>query len=262
MRIIATVLVALSLAASLHADDPLPLWDAGAMPGKATANPERVENDHIYEVSAPTVAFYPAPNPKGRPLPTVLISPGGGYACLDYWREGVEPALWLNQRGLNAAVLKYRVPGDRGAALDDARRAVELLKARAGVWKIDPKRIGVMGFSAGAHLSARLLARQDHGLAFAILYYPAYLSTDGNTLAEEVVPATPAVPVFIAQCADDRAYVLSSLAYAGHLLRAGKPVAYHLFARGGHGFGFRTGPNPELRAWADTLEGWLRANRL
>lgn len=252
------LLLALALGAALHAAAPTPLWPEGQMPGKATAAAETLRDGHLYNVSCPTLQRFPAPNSEGKPLPTVLVAPGGGYGCLAYDKEGVEIAQWLNGLGLNAAVLKYRIPGDRDAALADARQALALLAQPAEGWNPDPKRLGMIGFSAGAHLTGRVLHGQGHGLAFALLIYPAYLSADGATLAPDVVPATPTVPTFLAQCRDDRAFVLSSLAYAGHLLRANRPVSYHLYSSGGHGFGKRKAPPAEAAQWPADAAAWLR----
>ena len=257
MRTLSFFLIAALSAAALSAA-PEPIWPAGQMPGKATSAPETLKNEHIFNVSVPTLERFPAPNPEGRPLPTVLVAPGGGYGCLAYDKEGVEIARWLNTLGINAAVLKYRIPGDRNAALADARRAVALLREPAEGWHVDPAHLGMIGFSAGAHLTARVLSEPKHGLAFALLIYPAYLSNDGTNLAPEVVPAAPTVPTFLAQCKDDRAYVLSSLAYAGHLLRANRPVSYHLYTSGGHGFGKRRQPPTEAAQWPAEAAVWLK----
>lgn len=254
------LMVMAALAASVASAGPLPLWEEGTMPGAATARAERTDaHGGIWDVSVPTLEFLPAPNPGGKPLPTVLVVPGGGYQMVSYANEGKGPAAWLNARGVNAAILKYRVPGDRPAALRDALRALELLRQNAAAWHVDAKRLGMMGFSAGAHLTASVLAKPDHGLACAMLIYPAYLSKDGAALAPEVVPYDPSVPTFLTQCADDRAYVLSSLAYAGHLLKAGRPVDYHLYATGGHGFSFHPAAGRPYAQWLAELEAWLKA---
>ena len=243
-------------ALTLRAAAPTPLWPEGQMPGNATSAGETLRDGHFYNVSCPTLQRFPAPNPEGKPLPTVLVAPGGGYACLAYDKEGVEIAQWLNGLGLNAAVLKYRIPGDRDAALADARRALALLAQPDEGWYPDTGRLGMIGFSAGAHLTGRVLHQQGHGLAFAMLIYPAYLSADGVTLAPDVVPATPTVPTFLAQCRDDRAFIFSSLAYANHLLRADRPVSYRLYASGGHGFGKRTVPPAEAAQWPIDAAIW------
>lgn len=258
MRTLPLLLTALFLGGAARAADPIPLWPEGQMPGKATTAAEVLRDGHLYNVSRPTLERFPAPNPEGKPLPTVLVAPGGGYGCLAYEKEGAEIAQWLNTLGLNAAVLKYRIPGDRAAALADARQAIALMAKPAEGWNPDTKRLGMIGFSAGAHLTTRVLHRQGHGLAFAMLIYPAYLSGDGSALAPDVAPSTPTVPTFIMQCRDDRAFVFSSLAYAGHLLRANRPVSYHLYTNGGHGFGKRHTPPCEAAQWPAAAAAWLK----
>ncbi len=236
----------------------VPLWPDGQVPGKVTSHPETVKNDHVYNVSVPTIAFFPAANPDQRPLPTLLVAPGGGYGCQAYTKEGTEIAQWLNTQGFHAAVLKYRIPGDRDGALMDARQAIKVLQSHADTWQIDTTRLGMIGFSAGAHLTTRVLAHEHHGLACALLIYPAYLSTDGITLVPDVIPTVPTVPTFITQCGDDRAFVLSSIAYTSWLLKRNRPVAYHLYTRGGHGYGLQKPISEEAAQWRPTAEQWLR----
>ncbi len=236
----------------------VPVWGEGEVPGRVTTEAETVRNDHVYNVSVPTVEFFPAANPEGKALPTVLVAPGGGYACQAYVKEGTAIAQWLTTLGVNAAVVKYRIPGDRAGALMDARQAIKVLQAHATEWHVDVEQLGMIGFSAGAHLTASVLAQEAHGLAYAMLIYPAYLSRDGVTLAQEVVPQMPTVPTFIAQCGDDRAFVLSSMGYAAWLLKQNRPVAYHLYTRGGHGFGLGKAPSEEAGELNESLARWLK----
>ncbi len=233
------------------------LWTSGVMPGRATDKAEQITDGHVYNVSVPTLNFFSAPVPEGKRLPVVLVAPGGGYGCLAYEKEGVQAALWLNTLGYHAAVLKYRIPNDRPAALADARRALEILREKADAYAIDTTQMGMLGFSAGAHLTASVLARSTHGLAFALLIYPAYLSKDGVTLAPEVVPAEPTVPTFVVQSCNDRAYVASSIGYVHALLKARRPVAYHLYANGGHGYGLEP-RTPEVAQWPSAAAVWLK----
>ncbi len=234
--------------ASLLGAEVVSLWEV--VPGAVTSQPEVERNAHLYHVSQPTVAFLPTAVGEGAVAPVVLVMPGGGYGCLAYEKEGLAVGRWLNGLGFHAAVVKYRIPGDRAGALMDAQRAVALLRERASEWKIDTQKMGMIGFSAGAHLTARVLAHENHGLAFALLIYPAYLSKDGVALVPEVKPAKPIVPTFVTQCNDDRAFVMSSLAYAGWLCKGNFPVAYHLYPKGGHGFGLN-------QAWSKAAEAWL-----
>ena len=258
------LLLAMLLLASAAWAKPIAIWQGATMPGKATGQAEQTTQPQGYvtNVSVPTLEFLPAPNPEGKALPTVLVVPGGGYTIVSYRLEGTAPAAWLNTRGIHAAILKYRVPGDRPAALQDALRALKVLRAHAAEWKVDTARIGMMGFSAGGHLTASVLATPNHGLACAMLIYPAYCSNDGVTLAPEVVPAAPTVPTFLTQCADDRSYVFSSMAYANHLLKANRPVDYHLYATGGHGYSFRPTPGRPYARWLTELDAWLTAQKM
>ncbi len=256
--LIALFCLTLGASATVLCAEVVPLWAKGQVPGSVTANPEKLERGHVYNVSEPTLERFPAPNAGQTPLPAILVAPGGGYACLAYEKEGVEVARWLNRLGYHAAVLKYRIPNDRPGARVDAQQALKVLREPAPGWVVDTQRVGMIGFSAGAHLTASVLAQQAHGLAFALLVYPAYLSADGATLAPEVVPATPTVPTFLTQCRDDRAYVHSSLGYAGYLLRANCPVTYHLYTSGGHGYGLRKPLPSEAAHWPLEAATWLQ----
>ncbi len=261
MQVKALGLVLGLLGVSTVCAEVVPLWGEGAVPGRVTTNTETLRAEHVYDVSVPMLEFFRAEQPSGKALPTVLVIPGGGYQCQAYIKEGTEVAQWLNTLGYHAAVVKYRIPGDREGALQDVLQAVQLLRERAEAWQVDVRRIGMIGFSAGAHLTSRVLAQPEHGLAYALFIYPAYLSGDGVNLAPEVVPTSPTVPTFIAQCGDDRAYVFSSIAYAGWLLKQNRPVTYHLYTRGGHGFGLRKAPPEEAAQLKPAIAQWLKALR-
>ncbi|HEQ60239.1 MAG TPA: hypothetical protein ENN74_01370, partial [Firmicutes bacterium] len=160
----------------------------------------------ITDIEKPDITLYRAQAAE-TPSPAVLVCPGGGYRILAIDKEGSEVAEWLNRFGVTAVVLKYRVPDNREGAFQDAQRAMRLIRSHAEAWNIDPHRVGVIGFSAGGHLSARLSTgyrvrayepvdewdelgcRPD----FTILVYPAYLAGEDYQLAEElaVTPETP-----------------------------------------------------------------------
>ena len=237
----------------------LPLW-SGDMPGSATAEPEGdfSENNvfHITNVSEPTLAFYPAAESE-TPGPVVIICPGGGYNILAYDLEGTEVAEWFNSIGVSAAVLKYRVPKVRAAALEDARRAVRLVREKSAEWNIDPKRVGMLGFSAGGHLTAACSNSPDRP-NFTVLVYPAYLFKEGGIeLAEEIQLDANTPPAFVVQTNDDVPHYSSSLAYAAALDAQGIPVELHLFAKGGHGYGLRPSEHP-VSQWPTLCEAWMR----
>ncbi len=236
----------------------VPIWGDQSIPGKVTTAQETMRDDHCYNVSVPTLELFLVEQTEKKPLPLVLVVPGGGYACQAYVKEGTEVAQWIRSLGVHAAVVKYRIPGDRAGALMDVREALAVVQQNAAAWAVDTTKIGMIGFSAGAHLTARVLSRPSHGLGGAMLIYPAYLSQDGATLAKGVVPSEPIVPTFVTQCGDDRAFVLSSLAYVGWGLQRNHPISYHLYARGGHGFGLRKSSTEEASQLKSELAHWLQ----
>jgi acetyl esterase/lipase len=237
----------------------VPLWD-GNRPGTGATAPETAETragvTRITNVSNPTLTLFPAEN-SAQPSPVVILCPGGGYGILAFDKEGTEIAEWLNSIGVSAAVLKYRVPKNRDGALQDAQRALHLVRENSTLWNIDPHRVGMLGFSAGGHLTAAC-SNSETRPDFSILIYPAYLFKPGGTeLVDEihVDPNTP--PAFVVQAKDDAKYYRSSLAYTAALDAQGIPVELHLFAKGGHGFGLRPSDHP-VSNWPVLCEAWMR----
>lgn len=220
----------------------------------------------LANVSDPTLTFYPAPAANNSHT-AVMVFPGGGYGILAWDLEGSEICEWLNSIGVNAALVKYRVPQAPHipryeAPLVDAKHALAMVRAHAAEWQIDPHRVGVIGFSAGGHLAA-LLSNSDTRPDFAILIYPAYLTpeTDRTVLAPEftVTPQTP--PTFIVQTEDDPVHVENSLVYYAALKNNKVPAEMHLFATGGHGYGLRKTAEP-VTQWPTRAENWLRTRGL
>jgi acetyl esterase/lipase len=207
----------------------------------------------------------------------VVICPGGGHYILAYDLEGTEVAAWLTSLGVTAAVLKYRVPARENrpryeAAVQDAQRAVSLLRSRADSLKIDPQRIGILGFSAGGQTAAltalmaeRLYERIDvadevsQRPDFAVLIYAADLVDDDQPtrLNPEVTVGEAAPPMFLVHTWDDENTPQSSLQLAVALKRVHVPCELHLFARGGHGYGMRPTELAVTR-WPGLCEQWLR----
>jgi acetyl esterase/lipase len=253
------------------------LWPDGA-PGEPVGKqetdlPPRGDGvERITHVGKPTLTWFEVDKSQG-PSPAVLVCPGGGYRALAFDKEGTEIAEWLRSIGIAAAVLKYRVPQNREGAFQDAQRAMGLLRRRAKQWNIDPKRVGVIGFSAGGHLAARLstdyakraYANVDEADRFScrpdftVLVYPAYLSKkeEPRELVDEVVVTDQTPPAFLVQTQDDRAYVDSSIAYYLALKKAGVTAELHLFPDGGHGYGLRRSKRP-VSGWPRLCEAWLR----
>jgi acetyl esterase/lipase len=227
-------------------------------------------------VSKPTITIYRPPAGKDTGA-AVVVCPGGGYKILALDLEGTEVCEWLNSIGITGVLLKYRVPKRMGlekhtAALQDAQRAVGLVRHRAKEWNIDPKRIGVLGFSAGGHLAAtlsnncepRTYPKVDEADAsscrpdFTLLIYPAYLTVkeESDKLAPEVDVSSNTPPTFIAMTEDDPLHVESALYYAVGLSKAKVPLELHVYPRGGHGYGLR--PTKDLvSSWPQRAAEWM-----
>jgi acetyl esterase/lipase len=293
-------LAALSLpAAAQYAWPPeptrptLPLWP-GVAPG-APANPAAeadmtTAKDNLIagrplirlgNVSVPTITYY-APHALGGPAPAaapaIVVFPGGGYNILAIDLEGTEVCQWLNSSGIACLLVKYRVPATgpypkSPAALQDAQRALGLARQHAAEWHIDPARIGVLGFSAGAHLSAALSTHFDQRLYdpidaadklscrpdFAVIVYPGYLAlADKNFAANPEINPTPQTPpTFIVQAEDDPVHIENSTVYFLQLKNAHAPAELHIYAEGGHGYGLRPTALP-VTHWPHEVETWLR----
>ena len=260
----------------------LDLWPAGPPDGWSRKDREETVRQPgeafvvVKNVSHPTLEIFRAPRAKPH-APTVIVCPGGGYWIEAIEHEGVEIAERLNAAGIHAAVLKYRLPNREAdkplhkAPLQDAQRAIRLLRAHAAEYRLDPTRIGVMGFSAGGHLAAvasntpeatyastddadRLKSKPD----FTVLVYPAYLDTDGKPVLNDTVHLTSAAPpAFVVQTMDDPIHVENAFAYALACRTAGTLVELHLFPTGGHGYGLRT-KEPGLSGWMDLLVAWTK----
>jgi acetyl esterase/lipase len=266
------------------AGEPIPLWPDAA-PGETGDIGEEQEQPaspgdnttRLTNVTRPTLSVYLPPTAKNTGA-AVVICPGGGYSILAFNKEGTEVAEWLNSIGVAAFVLKYRVPARKGrerhdAPLQDAQRALGIVRQRAKEWQIDPDRIGILGFSAGGHLAAtlsnqnpkRTYPRVDEAddvscrPDFALLIYPAYLveRKGGGTLAPEVAVTSNTPPTFLVQAEDDGVQVECSLFYYLALKHAKVPAEMHLYPDGGHGYGLRPSAHT-VSTWPQRAEQWLR----
>ncbi len=269
--------------------EPIYLWPQGAPGEKGDIGKEAdttKPGDHevagkavvrLGNVSQPTITVYPAPADKNTGA-AVLVCPGGAYHILAMDLEGTEVVDWLNSIGVTGVLLKYRVPARHGreryeAPLQDAQRALSLVRHQADRWGIDPRRIGVMGFSAGGHLSA-VLSNQYNKRAydqvdaadeascrpdFVMLVYPAYLtaSHENDQIAPELPVTAKTPPTFLVQTEDDPVRVESSIYYYLALKNAGVPAEMHIFAKGGHGYGLRRTEQAVTR-WPRLAQRWLR----
>jgi acetyl esterase/lipase len=264
------------------------LWPHGAPGAQPNAAPEKdvsIANDNLAagkpllrlsNVSIPTLTVYaPKQNNSGA---AIVVFPGGAYRFLAIDLEGTEVCDWLNSVGITCILLKYRVP-DSGpypkssAALQDAQRALGIVRAHAAEWHIDPHRIGVLGFSAGAYLTAALSTHFDQRLYdhvdaadqlscrpdFAVIIYPGYLALSEQNFAANpaIEPTDKTPPTFILQTEDDPVHVENSIMYFMALKNANVPTEMHIYPQGGHGYGLRRTELP-VTDWPPLLESWLR----
>jgi acetyl esterase/lipase len=269
------------------ASAPIPLWP-GTAPGEKgdigaeTDQPQKSDGvTRITNVTQPTLTLFPAPAEKANGA-AVIVCPGGGYNILAWNKEGTEICDWLNSLGVTAALLKYRVPKRAGLErhapmLQDAQRALGLLRHRAREHGIDPQRLGIMGFSAGGHLSAAACNNYDARTYppiddadqvscrpdFALLIYPAYLTVkeEGDKLAPEMKVTARTPPTFLAMTGDDGVRVESAVFYYLALKNAKVPTEMHLYATGGHGYGLRPSEHT-VSTWPQRAAEWLRARGL
>jgi acetyl esterase/lipase len=299
MRSVAVAVVALSCASvfAQQAWQPaaghtqIPIWPSGA-PGEVSAAGALAEIDtttvkdpliagkpliRLGNVSAPTMTYY-APKVASGPAPAVVVFPGGGYQILAIDLEGTEVCDWLNGAGIACVLLKYRVPNSgpypkSPAALQDAQRALGLVRQKAAEWKIDPKRLGVLGFSAGGHLAAAISTHFEKRLYdrvdaaddlscrpdFAVVVYPGYLALSEKDMATnpEINPTAETPPTFIVQAEDDPVNVENATNYFLQLKKAKVPAELHVYAEGGHGYGLRR-TKLHVTYWPGLVEAWLQ----
>jgi acetyl esterase/lipase len=268
------------------------LWPNGA-PAAATNLPPEADmttpKDNLVagrpvirlgNVTNPTLTLYPPhKNDTGA---AVVVFPGGAYRILAIDLEGTEVCSWLNSKGITCVLVKYRVPGTgpypkSPAALEDAQRAVGIVRSHAADWHIDPHRVGVLGFSAGAHLAAALSTHFDHRLYepvdatdqqscrpdFAVIIYPGYLAlADKEFALNPDLPVTSETPPsFILQAEDDPVHVENAVVYFLALKSAKVPAELHIYAQGGHGYGLRRTALP-ITNWPRRVETWLYTIRI
>ncbi len=265
----------------------MPLWPNGAPGAQPAPGPEgdmTTAKDgrpggraviRIGNVSNPTLTVY-APKTDNTGA-AVVVFPGGGYRILAIDLEGTEVCDWLNSAGITCILVKYRVPEPgpypkSSAPLQDAQRAFGMVRAHADEWHVDPNRIGVLGFSAGAHLAAALSTHFDQRLYepidasdklscrpdFAVIVYPGYLALSEQNYAPnpEIRPTAQTPQTFIVQAEDDPVHVENAVVYFMALKNAKVPAELHIYAQGGHGYGLRRTELP-VTTWPRSVEIWL-----
>jgi acetyl esterase/lipase len=270
-----SLLIIISTSLFSQTKDLIYLWP-GKVPGELKEKSQPVmapsRNDNVLriaEITDPAIEVRLA-DPVKRNGAGVIVCPGGGYSILAWDKEGTEIAEWLNYLGYSAFVLQYRVPDKKTVALQDAQRAIRIVRNNAAMWKVDPDKIGIMGFSAGGSLSARagtLFGQKSYVAndkldslscrpSFVMLIYPAYLDQgEGRSLTPELQITKETPPFFIFQTADDT-YGNSALVMATAMRDAKRPAELHLLPSGGHGYGLRKGINA-AETWPQLAEKWL-----
>ena len=262
------------------------LWPDGKVPMKVNDKPIKMMEHELWQrnlvvsdVNDPFFTFFPAAGEGAKGV--VVILPGGGYWQLGWNKEGTEIAEWLNTLGFSAAVLVYRAPDQRDAALCDVQRAIGILRRDAAKYGIDPGRVGVIGFSAGANLAIRastnwrkrLYERVDDAddypcrPDFQMPIYPwdIRFRNDPSTTSKgwkgmEIRPEYPVdsetPPAFIAQSVDDFCQIETTVTYDWHLRMAGVKSTARIYPNGGHGYGLRR-IGRATDVWSDEAAAWL-----
>ncbi len=269
------LVVALFLASHAFTAEPaeILLWPDGA-PGSENKDKEivivnRNGERSIYGVHRPSISpFIPAKEKAS--VAAVLVIPGGGHRVLAWDHEGPNFAKWLSERGVAAFVLKYRLARETNSTyklevhpLADTRKAIETIRARATEWGIDPKKVGVAGFSAGGELAAMAAENFDFGdvkvengsesskPAFQALIYPGK--------SRQIVPNKESPPAFLACAFDDRQDISEGLAELYlRFKRAGVRSELHIYSTGGHGFGVRESNARPVGAWTERFLEWMK----
>ncbi|HEX8915735.1 MAG TPA: alpha/beta hydrolase [Humisphaera sp.] len=309
MKLFTMIGLVVLLAASARAAEPITLNllpgepPAGAVEGEKVTERSKTAapNRSFSNVRWPTVTVYLPEKAKATGA-AVVICPGGGYGGLAIDKEGHDVARWLNSVGVAGVVLKYRLPRpvETKDALPypqaDARRAIRLVRSKAGEWNVDPKKVGVMGFSAGGHLAATTattwedakpdaadpLERFGTRPDFAVLVYPVVTFVDpkvahGGSKANligkdadakraeqfsaelQVTPKTP--PTFLVHAKDDGVKIANSELFLAACQKAGVPAELYSIEKGGHGFGLGVSGG-EPAKWPAKCAEWMKQQKI
>ncbi len=290
----------LALCGNAQAQEPAKTIDIfkGDIPGSTGVAPQQKNGDNQFWISTsvtrPTLAYFPAADNSGT---AIIVCPGGGYAGLTYMFEGTMTAQWLSSKGINAFVLKYRLPSDqtmkdrKNGPLQDVQQAIRYVRANAKEYGIDPSKIGVIGFSAGGHLASTIsthyndeVYKSEYNVSarpdFSILIYPVITlestythagtrealigkdadkaTTDLYSSHLQVTKDTP--PAFLVHALDDKLVpYVNSIMYANALRDKDVQCEVHLYAHGDHGLRVQA-PTDTQAFWHDACEKWLRMN--
>jgi endo-1,4-beta-xylanase len=264
------VVLGRAVPAEAQGEPVIPLWQGDAPGSEGQTAPEAVDGpDHVSSIHHPSVTVFAPPVSKATGV-AMLVCPGGGHRYLAIQHEGYDVARWLNSLGVTAFVLKYRLARDTNSpykvdveAPADARRALRVIRSRAAEWRVDPARVGIIGFSAGGEVVMYASAKYDTGnrLAadpidqenarpdFQVLVYP-------GPLGLELPVPSDAPPAFLVAAYDDNGPAITVAKQYLKLKDAGISAEVHVYNRGGHGFGLRDRPMP-ITSWRDRLHDWL-----
>ena len=276
-------LFSLAVALNVHAAEPLNVWPDLA-PGETSRETGEIqpyrESDvprvtRVSNIRRPTFTVHLAEKPSGA---GVVILPGGGFGKVVPDKEGTEAAAWLNRHGVSAFVLSYRTKADKTdpgwqRALQDAQRLMSLVRSRAEHWGLKEDRIGLLGFSAGGQVAARLLSAEgtrsyapldkidsvSSRPDFAILVYPwTIYDPQTDALIDGVSVPKTCPPTFLAHTDDDRSSSLGAVLFYAGLKRHGIPAELHVYGNGGHGYGLRPIKGSDISTWTDHGAHWMK----
>ncbi len=288
MRVLGVVVLMMASAVGVAQKTTLLLWPGGnpepskvvgAEADTTVVTPAGRSVQRVTNVSQPSLTVY-APAAGKNTGAAALVFPGGSYLRLSYTTEGTDICEWLNSIGMTCVLVKYRVPEDghypaNVEDLEDAQQAMRMTRAHAAEWGIDPKKVGVIGFSAGAHLAVVLsthpefqgknvtVSTVDARPDFQMVIYPGWLNGPSpKGMLGEVDPAlTPDAkvpPTFLVQAENDyTAHVENVLVYFEALKNARVPAELHVYTLGGHGFGMGAKELP-ISGWTGLAETWLK----
>jgi acetyl esterase/lipase len=287
----------------VSAQRELPLYGDGPIPNsKPAADRQTIDSSgnpvhYSYSlVSRPTLTVY-VPAPGTACGTAVIVCPGGGYTHLAMTHEGTEVCKWLNRLGITAFLLKYRLPSDETmpdktiGPLQDAQRAIQLVRQRAGEWGVNTGAVGILGFSAGGHLVSTAGTHFDRPVIanaagvslrpdFMVLLYPVISFADSighrgsrdfllgkkpdtalvHLYSNELQVTDQTPPCFLIHAEDDKTVmVINSLYFYEALIKHHVPAELHVYPKGGHGFGMRN-PMSGTDQWPDRLAEWMRVN--
>ncbi len=300
--LIFTILIMTILSNSYAQNEKILLYPNGTPGLKAVQIPEDSKTSggitRIKDITQPALDVHLAK--KKTSDATVIICPGGGYGILAYDHEGTEIAQWFNERGMNAFVLKYRLPQEslfenkEIRPLQDAQQAIRIVRKNAAKYGISPDKIGIMGFSAGGHLASTasthfktqvgeitdstVSVRPD----FSLLIYPVITFSDKFThfgSRDNLIGKNPPVekmelysnekqvtkdtpPTFLVSTTDDMVQPENSIAYFLACKKNKVPVEMHIYEKGGHGYGLKKRGLGQVENWAARMEDWLKERKL